>query len=160
MAIVDRSLMRCSHAGSYQRKSLQDGVAVRPALLYGSECWPVKEDNVHKLHTTEMKMLRWSGGITRLDRVRNEYVRGSFKAPIPEKLTENRLRWFEHVMRRDDEYIVKKALDLPEKKRGRGRPPATWWTSMATLLDRNNLPDPTTLDRMSWRTIIRRADPT
>ncbi|XP_061723665.1 uncharacterized protein LOC133529880 [Cydia pomonella] len=133
-------------------------MAVRPALLYGSECWPVKEDNVHKLHTMEMKMLRWSRGITRLDRVRNEYVRGSFKvAPIPEKLTENRLRCFEHVMRRDDEYIVKKALDLQENNRGRGRPPAT---SMATLLDRNNLPDPTTLDRMSWRTIIRRADPT
>ncbi|XP_047995668.1 uncharacterized protein LOC125233640 [Leguminivora glycinivorella] len=108
-----------------------------------------------------MKMLRWSGGVTRLDRVRNEYVRGSFRvAPIPEKLTENRLRWFGHVMRRDDEYVVKRALDLPEKKRGRGRPPSTWWTCMAKLLKTNNLPDPTTLDRMSWRTVIRRADPT
>ncbi|KAI5642476.1 hypothetical protein NE865_05503 [Phthorimaea operculella] len=106
-------------------------------------------------------MLRWSGGVTRLDKVRNEYIRGSFKvAPIADKLKESRLRWFGHIMRRDDDYVVKTAMNLPEKKRGRGRPPYTWYTSMATLMKKEDLPDPTTLDRMSWRRKIRRADPT
>lgn len=135
--------------------------AVRPALIYGAECWTVKESHVQKLHTAEMKMLRWSGGVTRLDKVRNEYIRGSFKvAPIHNKLTENRLRWYGHVMRRPEEHVVKTALSLPENKRGRGRPPLTWWTSMTKLLKKEQLPDPTTLDRMSWRREIRRADPT
>jgi exonuclease III len=135
--------------------------AVRPALMYGAECWTVKETHVQKIHTTEMKMLRWSGGATRHDKIRNEYIRGSFKvAPIPEKLSESRLRWYGHVMRRPDDYVVKKALNIPERKRGRGRPPSTWWTSMTRLLKKEQLPDPTTQDRATWRRLIRRADPT
>ncbi|XP_059048811.1 uncharacterized protein LOC131844043 [Achroia grisella] len=134
--------------------------AVRPAMLYGAECWPIKGTLVQKLHTTEMKMLRWSSGVTRLDRVRNEYIRGSFKvAPITEKLTESRLRWYGHVMRSDEDYVVKKGLKLPECKRGRGRPPATWWTSMNKLVAAEKLPDPTTQARLSWRRKIRKTDP-
>ncbi|XP_063370241.1 uncharacterized protein LOC134658486 [Cydia amplana] len=135
--------------------------AVRPAMLYGAECWPVKETHVKKLHVAEMKMLRWSGGVTRIDKIRNEFIRGSFKVtPVSEKLTETRLRWYGHVMRRDDDHVVQKALALPECKKGKGRPPLTWWTSMAKLLEKTQLPDPTTEDRSSWRLKIRRADPT
>lgn len=135
--------------------------AVRPAMLYGAECWTVKETHVQKLHVAEMKMLRWSGGVTRLDKIRNEYVQGSFKVtPISEKLTEKRLRWYGHVMRRDSEHVVHKALSIPEGKKKRGRPPLTWWTSMANLIKKTQLPDPTTQDRLSWRRKIRRADPT
>ncbi|XP_063379440.1 uncharacterized protein LOC134666219 [Cydia fagiglandana] len=106
-------------------------------------------------------MLRWSGGVTRLDKVRKEHIRGTFKVtPIPEKLQECRLRWYGHVMRRDDDYVMKRALYLLEKERGRGRPPTTWWTSMTSLLKKEELPNPTTLDTMSWRRKIRRADPT
>ncbi len=32
--------------------------AVRPAILYGSECWAPNKKTLTKLHTTEMKMLR------------------------------------------------------------------------------------------------------
>ncbi|XP_059061316.1 uncharacterized protein LOC131854203 [Achroia grisella] len=80
-------------------------------------------------------------------------------APITEKLTESLLRWYGHVMRSDEDYVVKKALKLPECKRGRGRPPATWWTSMNKLVAAEKLPDPTTQARLSWRRKIRRADP-
>ncbi|XP_047994392.1 uncharacterized protein LOC125232681 [Leguminivora glycinivorella] len=54
-----------------------------------------------------MKMLRWAGGVTRLDKVRNEYVTGSFRvAPIVEKVMESRLRWYGHIQRREDDYVV------------------------------------------------------
>ncbi|XP_059050306.1 uncharacterized protein LOC131845282 [Achroia grisella] len=107
-----------------------------------------KGDTCTTPHTTEMKMLQWSGGVTRLDRLRNEYIPGSFKVvPITEKLTESLLRWYGHVMRSDKDYVVKKGLKLPECKRGRGRPPATWWTSMNKLVAAEKLPDPTTQDR-------------
>ncbi|KAG5572388.1 hypothetical protein H5410_062154 [Solanum commersonii] len=33
-------------------------VVVRPALLYGVECWPVKNAHVQKMHVAEMRMLR------------------------------------------------------------------------------------------------------
>ncbi|XP_073967457.1 uncharacterized protein [Choristoneura fumiferana] len=68
--------------------------AVRPAMTYESECWTTLKKHEEKLPTAEMKMLHWAGGVTRLDKVRNEYVRGSFKvAPVAEKLKASRLRW-------------------------------------------------------------------
>ncbi|WP_435316542.1 hypothetical protein, partial [Klebsiella pneumoniae] len=50
---------------------------VRPALMYGLECAPLKKAEERKLDVTEMKMLRWTAGVTKLDRVRNECIRGT-----------------------------------------------------------------------------------
>ncbi|CAN6541304.1 unnamed protein product [Malus baccata var. baccata] len=33
--------------------------AIRPAMLYGTECWAVKHQHVHKMGVAEMRMLRW-----------------------------------------------------------------------------------------------------
>ncbi|CAK1595248.1 unnamed protein product [Parnassius mnemosyne] len=134
--------------------------AVRPAMLYGAECWAAKKIHEKKMHTNEMKMLRWSAGVTRLDKVRNEYIRGSFKvAPIVDKMVESRMRWYGHVMRREEEHPVRKALAIPEKKKGRGRPLATWWTTVSKDLERAQLEIQATQDRKSWRIKTRRADP-
>ncbi|VFQ96540.1 unnamed protein product [Cuscuta campestris] len=35
---------------------------VRPAMLYGAECWAVKKTHVRRLHAAEMRMLRWMCG--------------------------------------------------------------------------------------------------
>ncbi len=48
---------------------------MRPVAKYGSECWPATTKHEQTLHCMEMKMLRWSLGLTRLERVRNEDVR-------------------------------------------------------------------------------------
>lgn len=59
---------------------------VRPAMIYGAECWIMKKAHEKWLHTSEIKMLRLAGGVTRLDEVRIEYIGGPFKvAPIAEK---------------------------------------------------------------------------
>ena len=41
--------------------------AVRPAMLYGAECWPTKRRHVQQLGLAEMRMLRWMCGHTRKD---------------------------------------------------------------------------------------------
>ena len=46
--------------------------AIRPALLYGTECWPVKKIFEHKMEVTEMRMLKWMCGHTLMDRIRNQ----------------------------------------------------------------------------------------
>jgi hypothetical protein len=62
-----------------------------------------------------MKMLRWAGGVTLMDKVQNKHIRGSMKVtPIEEKIKEARMRWYGHVMRRDDDHIVRKTLDIQE----------------------------------------------
>ncbi|VFQ94710.1 unnamed protein product [Cuscuta campestris] len=75
---------------------------VRPAMLYGAECWEVKKTHVCRLHAAEMRMLRWMCGKTRLDRISNEVIRRQVgMAPVEDKLREARLRWLGHVRRRD-----------------------------------------------------------
>ena len=39
-------------------------MAIRPAMLYGTECWAVKKQYVSKMNVAEMRMLRWMCGKT------------------------------------------------------------------------------------------------
>jgi len=48
----------------------------------------------------EIRMLRWRIGVMREERIRNDYVRGSIGVvSIVDKMSENSLIWFGHVMR-------------------------------------------------------------
>ena len=47
--------------------------AIKPAMVYGAECWAVRKQE-RKLQTTEMCMLRWARGKTRLRHVRNVVI--------------------------------------------------------------------------------------
>jgi hypothetical protein len=48
--------------------------AIRPAMLFGAECWLTKRRHIQQLSVVEMRMLRWFCGHTRRDRVRNEEI--------------------------------------------------------------------------------------
>ena len=72
--------------------------AIKLAMVYGAECWAVRKKEERKLHTTEMRMLRWARGNTRLDHVRNVDIwKEAHMYPMAEFLREKRLRWFGHV---------------------------------------------------------------
>ncbi|KAM1062010.1 hypothetical protein ACFX14_026297 [Malus domestica] len=80
--------------------------AIRPAMLYGTECWAVKHQHVHKMGVAEMMMLRWMCGHTRKDKIRRcDYgteVQGRRGRGRPRKT-------LEETLRKDLEY-----LDLTE----------------------------------------------
>uniref|UniRef100_A0A8D9FCJ3 Uncharacterized protein n=1 Tax=Cacopsylla melanoneura TaxID=428564 RepID=A0A8D9FCJ3_9HEMI len=46
-------------------------IVVRPAMLYGSETWALMKVYEKRLEVAEMRMLRWSCGVARMDRIRN-----------------------------------------------------------------------------------------
>ncbi|KAM2069715.1 hypothetical protein FF1_001213 [Malus domestica] len=95
---------------------------IRPAILYGIECWVVKHQHVG---VVEMRMLRWMCGHTRNDKIRNEDIRGKVGvAEIEGKMRENRLRWFGHVQRRPTDAPVDHGTEV-QGRRGRGRPRKT-----------------------------------
>ena len=77
---------------------------IRPAMLYGAETWATtkrQEKRIEVSEVTEMRMLRWMCGVTRKDKIRNEHIRGTTRvAQASKKITERRLNWYGHVMRR------------------------------------------------------------
>ena len=78
---------------------------VRPAMMNGADTRAVKKAQEKKLDGAEMRMLRWMSGVTKLDRIRNERIRGTTKVgEISKKVQESRLKWYGHVLRREDGY--------------------------------------------------------
>ncbi|XP_039300810.1 uncharacterized protein LOC120356070 [Nilaparvata lugens] len=121
---------------------------------------PLKKQQEEKLHSAEMKMLRWAGGVTRLDHIRNMHVRGSFRvAPVYEKVMEVRLRWYGPVNRRSPNHMTRNVLDMETQPRGRGRPRLTWLGLVHKNMKQLDLTNQTTQDRSNWRLRSRRADP-
>ena len=51
-------------------------VAVRPAMLYGLETVARTKRQEAELEVAEFKMLRLLLGVTRIDKIRNKYIRG------------------------------------------------------------------------------------
>jgi len=60
---------------------------VRPSVMYGAECWPLKKTQVQKLMVVEMRMIRWICGYTRMDKISNGVIRDLVKVtPIKDKM--------------------------------------------------------------------------
>ncbi|VDP54547.1 unnamed protein product [Heligmosomoides polygyrus] len=84
---------------------------IRPVAMYGAECWPATREVETRLSVMETKMLRWTAGVTRLDRIRNDAIRQKFGvAPIADKMREARLRWYGHVLRGKEDSVRKIGL--------------------------------------------------
>ena len=137
--------------------------AIRPAMLYGTECWAVKHQHVHKMGVAEMRMLRGMCGHTRKDKIGNEDIRGKVGvAEIEGKMRENRLRWFGHVQRRPTDAPIRRCDYGTEVqgRRGRGRPRKTLEETLRKDLEYLDLTKDMTQDRAQWRSKIHIADPT
>ena len=135
---------------------------VRPAMIYGAETWAVKKAQEKKLDVAEMRMLRWMSGATKLDRIRNERIRGKTKVgEMSKKVQESRLKWYGHVLRRDDEYVGKRVMtmEVPVKRR-RGKPKRMWLDSIRIDLSERELTEEDAQDRAKWGRLIRHIDPT
>ena len=82
-------------------------------MLYGAEASGSKRAQEKKLDVAEMKMLRFACGVTKMDRIRNDRIRRTIKVTeISKKVQEKRLQWYGHVMRRDEDYVGRKVMEM------------------------------------------------
>ena len=62
-------------------------------MVYGLETVAVTKKQVEKMQVAEMKMLRFAMGVTRTDKIKNEYNKGTVNVePLGMKMREGRLR--------------------------------------------------------------------
>ena len=68
--------------------------AIKPAMIYVTECWAVRKNEERKLHTTTVAKRK--DHVIHMDIWKEEHM-----YPIAEFLREKMFRWFGHVQRRN-----------------------------------------------------------
>ena len=126
-------------------------------MLHGSGTWPVRKENVVALQRAEMRMVRWMCGIKLKDGLPSKELRERLGIDdIALVLQQNRLRWYGHVLQKDDDW-VKKCMEYEvEGPRPRVRPKRTWrevFLSEDCQARKMNKED--AIDRCKWRKMIK-----
>ena len=127
---------------------------VRSAILYESETWCLKENVKAILRRTERAMVRVMCGQKVASRKTSEEQMDmlGLKETIDQLATANGVRWCEHVLRRDDDSVLRVALNLEVSgKRKRGRPRKTWKKQVEEETEKIGLKKEDVLRRDKWR---------
>ena len=87
---------------------------VRSAMLYGSETWCLRETEVATLRRTERAMVRAMCGVKLMEKKNTKELMDMLGlSETMEKLAKaNGVRWYGHVLRRDEDDLLRKALRL------------------------------------------------
>ena len=119
------------------------------------------KDQERQFEVAEMKMLRWMCGHTRLDNIKDEVIRNRAGVnEIGDKIRQGRVKWYGHVMRREDEYVGRQAMEMEVKgQRGRGRPKMRWKDNITRDMKEAGLKEGDWKDRRQWRKCNHAADP-
>ena len=126
-------------------------------MVYGLKTVAVTKKQVEDMEVAEMKMLKFAMGVMRKDKIRNEYIRGTVKVKRLEmKMKEGRLRWYGHVMRRDQEYVGRKMMEMKlPGKRKRGRPKRRFLDVVKEDMGKVDAKETNVENRTLWRKMIR-----
>ena len=130
---------------------------VRPAMVYGLETVAVTKKKMEEMKVAKIKMLRFAMGVTRKDKIRNEHIRSTVKIErLGMKMREGRLRWYGHVMKRDQEYVGRKMMEMElPGKRKRGRPKRKFLDVVKEDMEEVGAKETDIEDRKMWRMMIR-----
>jgi len=72
-------------------------------MLHGSKTWRVRKESEMALHRAEMRMVRWMCNVKVKDRVPSKELRERLGIDdVILILRQNRLRWYGHVLQKED----------------------------------------------------------
>ena len=130
---------------------------MRSSMLHRSETWPVRKENEVALQRAEMRMVRWMCNVMIKDRVPSKELRERLGIDdIILILQQNKLRWYGHVLRKEDTDLVKKCMEYEvEDSRPRGRPKRTWKEVVQKDCQALNLNKEDAMDRGRWKKLIK-----
>ena len=106
-------------------------------MTYGSETWGMTASDKRRLEleTADRRMERWMCGVSLQDRRANKDLLRRLKIRvIEEEMKVGRLRWYGHVVRKDNKDWVKKIWKMEiDGPTPRGRPKKTWEETVCRL---------------------------
>ena len=97
---------------SLKMKGMVYRSCVRSAMLYGSETWCLRENEKIILRRTERALVRSTCEAKLVDRKNSEDLMKmlDLKETLDKMAQANGVRWYGHVIKRDEESILKKAM--------------------------------------------------
>ena len=131
---------------------------VRSAILYGNETWCLKENEKAILRRTERAMVRVMCSQKVVDRktTKEQMDMLGLKETTDRLATANGVRWYGHVLRRDDDSVLRVALNLEVSgKRKRGQTKKTWKKQVEEETEKIGLKEEDALRRDKWRDQVR-----
>ena len=83
-------------------------------MLYESEAWCLREKDMAILRRTERAMIRTMCGVKLLDQRNSEELIDmlSIKESLDRMAKASSMRWYGHVLRKEDENVIAKALNF------------------------------------------------
>ena len=80
---------------------------------------------------------------------------------IAKKVQERRLKWYGHVMRREEYYVGRRAMEMKVQGRRKiGRPKRRWFDRVRDDIKEKGLSADEMYDRATWRRVSSYNDPT
>ena len=109
------NIKRCILKGGRKR--------VQCVMMYGSNTWPMRVEDIHRLERAEKMMIRWMCGVTLRNGKSSEEIRNRLGIlSVSDLVRQGRLRWFGHVERKDADDWVSACRNMAVSgERGRGR---------------------------------------
>ncbi|XP_057312797.1 uncharacterized protein LOC130654265 [Hydractinia symbiolongicarpus] len=135
---------------------------VRSVMLYGSETWAVKQEDLDRLERNDMRMVRWMCNASLRDKKSSDELRSRLSIRrIKDVIQVRRLNWLGYLERMEEDNWVRKCRDLivPGAK-PRGRPRKTWHEVIRTDLIERKLSLDLTQSRSDWKRVINIPRPT
>ena len=147
-----------SRSFSLKLKRIVYRSCVRSAMLYGSETWCLRENEMAILRRTERAMVRVLCGAKLMEKKITEDLMEmlGLKETAVQMAKGNGVRWYGYVLRRDDEHVLRKALEFYVRgKRKRGRPKKTWKNQVEKGSKSLGLEKKDAMNRARWRARFR-----
>lgn len=129
---------------------------VRSVMLYGSETWCLTEKELGILRRTERAMIRAMCGVKLMDRRSTKDLMALLGLNAIERVAKaSAVRWYGHVLRREEDNILRKMLNFElDGVRKRGRPKCTWKRKVEEDVRKINLKMEDASDRAKWRRCV------
>ena len=144
-----------SRSLSYVTRGKTYSTYIRSVLLYASECWTLKADDLHKLQRNDRAMIRWICNVRLEERVSSlSLLKKLGIVDLETLITSHRLRWYGHVQRSDNTIKQITNYDVTGP-RPRGRPKKTWSEMVKADIKKCNMTNVDPLDRDVWRNKLR-----
>ena len=123
---------------------------VRSAMLYGSEWWRLRVNEMAILKKTEKAMMKAMCGVMKRSQELISLL--GLKDTLDGLARASRVGWYGHVLTRDNGDVLRRALDFEEAgRRGRGRPNTAWKRQVEEHINQIGLKRENAIDRVKWR---------